>query len=125
MIRALSVLSVLAIMALPVMAENMRVWTNHMIGPEGESYVAIHEPTVDHAVATVTFLNQEVHSGNAEFELTFGEITINVIMDFNVDPLGSERLNVEAPPGYVAVPRSIDVNEGQTDVIHIIEFLGG
>ena len=115
----------LALMASPAMADSSRVWPDHMAGPEGDSYVTIHEPTVEHAAATVTFQNRHVHSGDDAFALTFGDITITVSLDFNVDALGSERLTVEAPDGYVAVPRSIDVNEDQADVIHIIEFLGG
>lgn len=116
---------VLALMASPAMAESTRTWPDHMAGPEGDIYVTIHEPTVEHAVATVTFQNSHVHSGDDTFALTFGEITIIVSLDFNVDALGSERLTVEPPAGYVAVPRSIDVKEDEALMIQIIEYLGG
>ena len=116
---------ILALMASPALAESTRTWPDHMAGPEGDSYVTIHEPTVEHAVATVTFQNRHVHSSDDAFPLTFGEITIHVTMDFNVDALGSERLTIEPPTGYVAVPRTIDVKEDEALMIQIIEYLGG
>ena len=115
----------LALMASTAMAESTRNWPDHMAGPEGDSYVTIHEPTVEHAAATVTFQNRHVHSGDDEFPLTFGDITIIVSLDFNVDALGSERLTIEPPAGYVAVPRTIDVKEDEALMVQIIEYLGG
>ena len=115
----------LALMASTAMAESTRTWPDHMAGPEGDSYVTIHEPTVEHAAATVTFQNRHVHSGDDTFPLTFGDITITVSLDFNVDALGSERLTIEPPAGYIAVPRTIDVKEDEALMVQIIEYLGG
>jgi hypothetical protein len=108
----------------PAHADSERVWLDLQGGPEGASYVRIHEPTVPHAVATVTFMNRMVHNGTDVFEITYGDITVSVFLEFNVDEMGAERINVTAPPGYAAVPHSITVNEYAQGVVQIVEYLG-
>ncbi|MEL7282130.1 MAG: hypothetical protein AAGK79_17380 [Pseudomonadota bacterium] len=113
-----------ATFATPAFAENERVWPGTVSSDYQPSYVRIHEPTAPNAVATVTFNNQMVHAKDDTFQITYGEITIRVFMDWYVNADGDERVTVEAPEGYVAVPRHITVPETLTDVIHIFEWTG-
>ncbi|WP_420010628.1 hypothetical protein [Tateyamaria sp.] len=51
-------------------------------------------------------------------------MTVSVLFEFNVDAIGSERVTVTPPEGYVAFPPSITVRESSTDVVHIIKWEG-
>ena len=115
-------LPLIALLCLPTLAEaeSKRVWHGGMSEP---SVVELHEPTSLSAAATLTFRNTEVHSADDVFSLTWDGITVSVGFEFNADG-GSERVTVEAPDGYVAVPRSITVPESRSDVIHIVKWSG-
>lgn len=111
-----------ALTASPAIAQDTRTWGAQWGSP---SHVTIHEPTAPDAVATVTFENTEVHGGNEEFALTFGDITVQIIFDWQADGTSAERITVFAPDGYAAVPPSITVQENAEGVIHIVEWIGG
>lgn len=110
----------LALIATPAAADSVKVWG----APSNQSKLEMHAPTAPDAIATLTFDNREVHAGRDNFTLTFDDITVSVEFGFNVDSLGSERVTVYAPDGYVAVPPSIAVQENDTGEIHIIEWVG-
>ena len=113
---------ILCAVAAPAFADDTRIWDNPY---NPTSRLQIHAPTAPHAVATVTFDNTSVHGADEEFTLTWEGITIHVDFEWNSDAQGRERVTVYAPDGYTAVPPSIEVREDQSDVIHIVQWIGG
>ena len=112
--------TIFVLIATPAAADSVKAWG----APSNQSKLEMHAPTAPDAVATLTFENREVHAGKDEFTLTFDGLTVFVEFGFNVDSLGSERVTVYAPDGYVAVPPSITVQENDTGEIHIVEWVG-
>jgi hypothetical protein len=109
-------------LAAPAHAQDARTWPATGVEP---SHVTIHAPTVPDAAATVTFKNTTVHGASETFSLTWGEITVDCIFDWNHAGGMSERLTVIAPAGFIAIPGEILVPEDAQGVVHIFEFLGG
>ena len=106
----------LALMASPAFAEPSRhVW---LPDTESPAYVELHAPEAPGAVASVTFQNREVHSGDETFSLTFNGLTINVELAWNFGGT-DEVITVTPPAGYVAAPRSISVGENTRQTLHI------
>jgi len=100
------------------------VWPGSGVTGWKDSYVKIHEPTDLSAVATVTFYNTYTHQGNETFTITWNDITVGVEIQWNVDSVGSERITVTPPQGYIAVPPELDVNEEAYGEIQIYKFFG-
>jgi hypothetical protein len=111
-------------LASPAAADNARIWPG-IVGSFGPSSITLHEPTDPSAVATVTFVNTQVHSLDEVFGLTWGEIEITVAFVWNVNDSALERIEVIPPDGYIAVPPVLDVAEYATGVVHIIAYVGG
>lgn len=113
---------ILAFAATPALADSERVWPGSIAG--GPSIVSIHAPTVEGAVATVTFQNTMVHSLSETFTIDWGGIAVVVNFQWNIDGRSEERITVDAPDGYVAVPRFIDVSEDTSGEIQILKWSG-
>jgi len=112
----------LLLAATPLRAENaLREWDSP---PGMESYVEVHEPTVPGAVVSITFKNSTVHSSDETFVLTYDGIAIRFLFDWEYMGTKSERLTVEPPEGYVAVPYEIVVPEFETGYVHIYKWEG-
>jgi hypothetical protein len=111
-------------LASPAAADNARIWPG-AVGSFGPSSITLHEPTDPSAVATVTFVNTQVHSLDEVFGLTWGEIEITVAFVWNVNDSALERIEVIPPDGFIAVPPVLDVAEYATGVVHIIAYVGG
>lgn len=115
----------LATLATSASADAQKLWPGNFASNHLPSTVTIHEPTAEGATATVTFKNTEVHHMDEIFPLEWEGIAITVHFDWQADDTAAERIEVDAPDGYVAVPRSITVDEQQTGVIHLFKYLGG
>lgn len=124
---ALTLTATAALAQTPLMGtltEKERYWPGS-VGSSGKpSTLTIHEPTVPGAVATITFVNQPVHSMNEDFVLTWNDVQIGIHFIYNVDLINAERVVVSVPPGYVAVKPETDVLEYQTSEIHIFKWEG-
>lgn len=118
MLRAMITL----LLATPLHAESIKTW-EYPISP-ARSYVEVHAPTAPNAVATVTFLNDTVHSTDEKFDLTYDGLTVTFLFDWQFDDTHDERLTVLPPEGYVAVPSEVIVPEGDTATIHIYKWEG-
>jgi hypothetical protein len=105
-------------------ADNARIWPG-VVGSFGPSSITLHEPTDPSAVATVTFVNTQVHSLDEVFGLTWGEIEVTVAFVWNADDGPAERIEIIPPDGYIAVPPVLDVAEYATGVVHIIAYVRG
>lgn len=88
------------------------------------SFVEVHEPTDPAAVATVTFRNAQVHTQDEEFTLTFNDIEVYFLMDFQHNSQHAEKLTVIPPDGYIAIPGEILVWENEEQIVHIYEWRG-
>jgi hypothetical protein len=104
--------------------ESTYIWPGTSVTGWVDSYVKLHEPTDPAAVATVTFYNTYTHQGDEIFTLTWDNITISVEIEWNVDDIGSERIIVTPPNGYIAVPPELDVPEEAYGEIQIYKFFG-
>ena len=82
------------------------------VGQLGTSYVEIAEPETPDtaAVAVVTFRNEPVHRGNAQFAIALGGIVLDVIMEWQVDGT-AERITVLPRGAFIAMPAEITVPE--------------
>ena len=123
----------LAILATQACAESQHIWGNEIRGnaPPGmlgyqtpPSILDLGPPTVEGAVATITFENTMVHSEDEEVTLVWNDIVVNFAFGFNVDALGAERVTAFPPDGYIARPPEVTVQEDTTGTIHIYEYLG-
>ena len=103
--------------ATPVIADERHLWPGR--GPGGGSWVEIHEPTEDHAVASVTFKNEEVHTEDERITLTYEGVEVVVVLDWQANDTEAERLTVLPPAGYIALPPEIVVPEGERKTVHI------
>jgi hypothetical protein len=114
----------LLLVATPLHAENIKKWSFALTSTEAPSYVHLHEPMVSGAVATVTFRNANVHSMDETFTLTYAGLDVYFLFDWQYMGTQDERLTVEPPPGYVAVPYEIVVPENGVDYVHIYKWEG-
>lgn len=80
------------------------------------------QPT-DHpgAVAEIEFENNAVNgpADNSTFTLTLNEMEVRVEYTWNAEGGQNDRITVEPPEGFVAVPRTLDVTEHTTGVVHL------
>ena len=114
----------LLLIATPLNAESLKAWSYKSNDSDPPSFVRIHEPTVPDAFATVTFRNANVHSQDETFSLTYEGIRVMFQFDWQNMGTQDERLTVEPPPGYVAIPYEIVVPENETGVVHIYKWEG-
>lgn len=114
-VALLSYLVAIVLFVLPLHAEDTREW----IGATQRSYIQLHEPHRDGAVATVTFQNEAVHTaGDVErFDLTWQDITIEVHFDYQGG--APDTVFVIPPEGLVALPQEISVPDRRADKIHL------
>lgn len=96
------------------------VWPDSLSG-RGDSWMELHEPTVDHAEATLTFYNTEVHNGQERITLQYEDIVVVVMFTWNVRETPAEALEVLPPDGYIAIPQYIEANEGETVEVQIVK----
>lgn len=115
----------LATLATSAQADAQKLWPGNFASNHLPSTVTIHEPMAEGATATVTFKNQVVHNKDETFSLDWEGIAITVHFDWQADDTAAERISIDAPDGYVAVPRAVTVDEQQTGTIHIYKYLGG
>lgn len=113
-----------AILASPAQADATRVWPITHPSIHRPSVIELHAPTAPNAVASVTFQNEPVHTQDETFTLTWGDITVKVIFDWQVTESGHERAEVIPPEGMVAVPPFLTVPEFDTQTLHIYEWEG-
>ena len=112
-----------AILATPAAADSKRVW--HGPSASGASTIEIHAPTQPDSVATVTFKNTTVHSGDETFPLSWDGIDITVQFDWDADGTWAEAITITAPPGLVAIPYRLVVPEDETGTVQIKRYIGG
>lgn len=117
-------LPALLLFATPLHAESIKYWSYKSQDSDPPSYVELHEPKAPNAVATVTFKNANVHSMNETFSLTYEGLTVKFLFDWQYMGSQDERLTVEPPPGYIAVPYEIVVPEHGIDYVHIYKWEG-
>lgn len=107
-----------AFLALPASAETTHGWAG------GYSHITIRPTTAPGAVAEVIFANRTVHSDDdLTFSLTLDGLTVDVhaLVGRGLTP---DRITVEAPPGFIAVPPELDVAEDDVGVILLYRYLG-
>lgn len=89
------------------------------------THARLGEPTSPEAVATLTYRNRGMNSqhDNGSYSVTWQGLTVT--FDYRWNDGGSEdRITVEAPEGYVAVPRTLSLPEESTGEIQIIKWVG-
>lgn len=109
------------LLALPASAETSHTWG--ML--EGYTSTIVLQPTdAPGAVAEVMFDNKTVHvDENVTFALTLDGLTVEVYAQVGRG-LTPDRMTVEAPPGFIAVPPELDVAEDDVGVILLYRYLG-
>lgn len=106
------------LLALPASAETTHGWAG------GYSHITIRPTTAPGAVAEVIFANRTVHSDDdLTFSLTLDGLTVEVYAQVGRG-LTPDRITVEAPPGFIAVPPELDVAEEKDGVILLYRYLG-
>jgi hypothetical protein len=122
MIRTIALLLALAS---PAAADpSVKVWPG-MQGATEPSTITLHAPTDPAAVATITFVNTQVHGADEVFDLSWEGIEVTIYFEWNADESPVERIEVIPPDGYIAVPPVLDVQEHTTGTVQIIPYLGG
>ncbi len=104
--------------AFPAHAKTTHIWAG------GASSITLEPTTAPGAVAQVTFVNSTVHGDDEVsfvLELDGLSVTVDAVVGRGMSP---DRMTVEVPPGYIADPPEIDVNEHETGTIVIYEYLG-
>lgn len=111
-----------ALLATPLAAEP----TDSAIFGEPELYygatTARLQPTeAPNAIAEVLFNNVEVNRPQdvGTRTLTMGDLSVEATFGFNVAPGGADSLTVDTPPGYIAIPATLILQEGTSGVILI------
>lgn len=101
-----------------VTAESRREWPAY--DGSRPAWVEIHDAPEDStAYAQVTFFNRVAHQGSEEFTLTFGEFDVLIILSWQYDGGQAEMITVIPPPGYIAIPPEIVVDEDTTGTVLI------
>lgn len=88
---------------------SLRIWSPN-------SFVKIGEPTVEGAVATITFLNGPVHNNDETFHLEYQGIVVEILFDFT---FGADTITVLTGPNYMAIPPDLTLDEYDQGEIHI------
>lgn len=105
----------------PDSTESLRVYPGFYGGEY--STIELHDPTVEDAVATVTFRNEAVHGpdDNEVFNLEYNGILVTIHFKWTE---GHDLVEVIADQGYFVSPQSVYVAEGGEQEYHLYEYLG-
>lgn len=105
---------------------SVKHWDQHAMDRfTGRSTLEIHEPTNPAAFATITFYNTEVHYADEDFYLSYEGEDFKIYFDWAYDGMRAERVTPIPPPGFIAIPEEMIVEEGQTKEIQIYRYLAG
>jgi len=113
-------LAIIAILASTAAhAETTRLW------PEGGASVTLRPSEAPGAIAEIAFANKLAAGFLKEaFDLSLGGFPVAVRMDHGPGDK-PDTMTVTPPEGYIAVPPSVTVPEGETRVITIYSGEGG
>lgn len=107
-------------LALPASAQDTHTWGSQFY----PSTITLEPTDAPGAVAQVTFDNRTVHADEeVTFDLTMGDLTVTVVALVGRG-LTPDRMTVTPPPGYIAVPPDLDVEEGAVGAIIVYPYLG-
>lgn len=95
-------------------ADTRREWH----GGPSHSWIELHAPTSPGAVASITFHDQPVHTGDETFTLTLDGLDVTVSIE-HMGALPGEIVEMTAPDGYVVVPPVLQPGEHQTGTAHV------
>jgi len=77
------------------------------------------------AVAELVFNNEEIHNfSSEEFELTFKDLTVKIVLDINLDEGTADGVTLTPEEGYIAVPDYRLVEEATTAIFYIYPLEG-
>ena len=94
-------------------AQDIRMWSP-------TAYVRIQPTSQPGAVAEVVFLNDTFHTQFVEvFPLTLDGLTVSVRIDAQLS-MEPETMTVTPPPGFIAWPESVTVEENGAGVVFIM-----
>ena len=110
------------ILALPAHAQDAHTW-GYL--PGYTSSIALQPTQAPGAVAELVFDNKRVHhiDEDVTFPLTLDGLTVEVYAQVGRG-LTPDRMTVEAPLGFIAIPASLDVAEDDIGVILLYRYLG-
>ena len=103
-----------AILALPATAQERHEWGSGL----GGAWVEIGPPKAPGAVASITFYDDYVHTGNETLALVQDGLTVTMEVKFFPGAPG-EELHLNPSEGYFAWPEVLSPGEQQTGVAHI------
>lgn len=104
---------VLAFSSIVAKAQDTRSWASNI-------FVQLQPTKEPGAVAQVVFFNDLIHTRDETFSLVMDGLKVDVIFEFNVDG-EQERITVIPPEGYIALPETIDVPDGQAGILYIFQ----
>lgn len=108
----------LIIWAFPVYSQDAYVWRDARTGMS--STITLQPTEVPGAVAEVEFVNAAIHARDEDLTIPLTGVGLTVSVTAKVGRGATpDRIEVDVPPGYFAVPVWIDVIEGGTGVIVI------
>ena len=108
------------LLAMPASAQDTHIWGSPFLA----STITLEPTDAPGAVAQVTFDNKTVHADqDVTFPLTLDGLTVEVYAQVGRG-LTPDTFTVTPPPGYFAVPESLDVAEDDVGVILLVPFLG-
>jgi len=119
--------AILVLLASPALADPVAVIGTHPLHTQKTAtHVHLHEPTDPAAVATLSCHNRGVNgpSDSGTYRVEWQGIAVTVEYEWNADDTQSDRITVEAPEGYAAVPRTLDLGEEQRGQVQIIKWEG-
>jgi len=112
-------------MATTAQADSMAIISQYAHGTDRSTYVEMHAPTDPAAVATITYQNMQVNSmhdtGRYVIEWQCIEAVVFFVWNHNGSP---DAIQVTVPPGYIAIPPDLSVQEGVVDVVQIYKWAG-
>jgi len=123
MIRA----AALTLCACPAFADPVAVIGKHPLHTQKTAtHVHLHAPTDPAAVATLSCHNRGVNGpwDSGTYEVEWQGLSVTVDYEWNADDTQADRITVEAPEGYAAVPRVLDLPEERRGEVQIIKFVG-
>ena len=103
-----------AILALPATAQERHEWGSGL----GRVRVEIGPPKAPGAVASITFYDDYVHTGNETLALVQDGLTVTMEVKFFPGAPG-EELHLNPSEGYFAWPEVLSPGEWQTGLSHI------
>jgi hypothetical protein len=85
----------------------------------GVTSVRIQPTEEPGAVAEIIFDNVEMNNAGDEggYVVTLDGITVQIAFGFNVAPGGQDSITVTPPAGFIAVPETLTLMEGDTGVV--------